>query len=94
MITVRDTNKDFIIDFDTLESWDDFETIMDILRKSYDVKVINQIDGPDSRVWDIKLDNFLFSLHNNPYGNYLKAKEPSSIQYLKDTLGHIKVHLL
>jgi hypothetical protein len=94
MITIRNTNENFIIDFDTLESWDDFENIIEILKKSYDLKVTNKLDGPESRIWDIELDGLLYSLHNNPYGNYLKAVNPKSIQYLRDTLGHIQVHFL
>jgi hypothetical protein len=94
MITTRNTDDNFIVDFDTLEGWDDFEKIIEILKRSYDVKIINKIDGPESRLWDIQLDGFLYTLHNNPYGNYLKANNIKAIQYLKDTLGHIQIHFL
>ena len=91
MITIRDTDEDFIIDFFPLESWDDFETIIDTLGKAYDVQVIDRIEGPESRIRDITLDALPFSLHNNPYGNSLKAKDAASIQYLKEILPRLTV---
>jgi hypothetical protein len=66
-----------------MEDWDDFDKILEKFKSAFLLKIMEAIDGPESRVWQIELDQFPMSLHNNPYGNYLKATEQKSIEYLR-----------
>jgi hypothetical protein len=90
MITLRESPPKIYIDFNNLESWESFERIISRLEKSFLVKVLNKYDGPESRVWKIQLNDVFVSIHNNPYGNYLLAELPDSVEYVKNIFPLLK----
>jgi hypothetical protein len=91
MIIANEEDAKYIIDFCDEEDWDGFDNIIIKLKKEFDAKVLEKIDGPESRIWYLEIEGFHLSLHNNPYGNYLKADSSESIRYLKDTIEKFKV---
>jgi hypothetical protein len=91
MVTVREIDDSFVIDFSDLEDYDDFDVLVEKLKEKFDVKIREKLDGPESRVWKLQMDGFILSLHNNPYGNYLKASSPEAISFLKSTIEQISV---
>ena len=93
MITVRDCNI-FTVDFNSLETWKDFNIIVEMLSGVYKVKILEQIEGPDARLWNLELDGFKYALVNNPYGNYLKAENELSENYLKETFDELQLQFL
>ena len=91
MITQREEKDVFIIDFFEQENWDAFDNIIKTLKEKFDIEIIEKSDGPDSRIWDLLIDGVPLSLHNNPYGNYLKATSPESINYLRESIEKFKI---
>ncbi|HEY8401151.1 MAG TPA: DUF3630 family protein [Cytophagaceae bacterium] len=86
MIRLRQSENDLLLDFDDYEDYDSFDEIIEKLKKQFRIHITEQIDGPESRVWRFRLEDREFSLHNNPYGNYLKASTESSKAKLKEIL--------
>ncbi len=85
MITQREEKDSYIIDFCDKEDWDAFDYIIKTLKTKFNARVINKLDGPESRIWDLDIEGVPLSLHNNPYGNYLKATSFEARDYLKNT---------
>ncbi len=74
--------------FNVLESWDDFEVIVNLLIDKYNFKIISKLDGPESRIWVATKKDIRVSIHNNPYGNYIKAigvNNVSMLHYIYNT---------
>lgn len=90
MITDREDTNSYMIDFNDHEDWNGFDYIISRLKDELNAKVLQQNDGPDARVWHLEVEGVLLSLHNNPYGNYIKASSPTSIIYLKNTINKLK----
>lgn len=87
MITTRINDNCLLVDFDKYyEDWDAFEVIAAKLNDFLGAKVIYKADGPESRVWLININGEQISLHNNPYGNYLKAESAQSQIVLQNML--------
>lgn len=42
------------------------------------------MDGPDSRVWKFELKGAKLALHNNPYGNTLRAYDDMGKAILRE----------
>lgn len=91
MIIAKEEETRYIIDFCDIENWDGFDEIILKLKKEFNAIVIEKIDGPESRIWFLDIDGIRLSLHNNPYGNYLKANSPESISYLRDKIDKFRV---
>lgn len=91
MITHRENASGYMIDFGDNEDWNGFDKIMIRLKKEFNAAVIEKNDGPESRVWHIKIDGVPLSLHNNPYGNYLKATSVEAIDYLKTNIEKFRI---
>lgn len=83
MVKIREHRGTEVLDFIDLEDWEDFDKIFDILKKKFTIELVEQIDGPESRVWIMTIDGLDFSLHNNPYGNYLKPRGKESESFLQ-----------
>jgi len=90
MIASREDGDSYIIDFCDLEDWNGFERIFDLLSEKFIVEIRNKIDGPESRIWHFDMDGVPVSLHNNPYGNYLKGASAESVDYLKGVIDKIR----
>lgn len=69
----KDQEKKKLV-FTELESYNDFDAIVDALRNKYKATILKIIDGPESRLCDFSVDGRVFSLVNNPYGNHLEEK--------------------
>jgi hypothetical protein len=91
MITDREDANSYMIDFADNEDWEGFDKIVLKLTKEFNAIVIEKNDGPESRVWRLEIEGIPLSLHNNPYGNYLKASSPESISYLKETIDKFRI---
>lgn len=91
MVNINQNNGISILDFCDLESWESFDEIISILKSKYDVQIVEENDGPESRVWFINIDGYSFSLHNNPYGNYLKPRNAASDEYLNRILPKLSI---
>lgn len=76
-------NAELIADFKTLEDWEAFEVIANTIIEKLNAQVKEKLDGPDARVWVFRVNDIDFSLHNNPYGNYLMATTEPSKEILK-----------
>lgn len=82
-ITLREEDNALMADFKVLENWDSFDEIISLLKSRYRVEIEAQLDGPDSRVWMIKINGVSISLHNNPYGNFLKGRSGESKELIR-----------
>ena len=82
-LTIRKEKNISIIDFNLLEDWESFEIIIDKLKSFFHANVIEEIDGPESRIRFMRIKNAEFILINNPYGNYLKATAIDGMEALK-----------
>ena len=71
------------VDVAAISDWDGFELLAKFIEKNYGGEVINRIEGPESRVWTINIDEKIITLHNNPYGNSFKASDNEAIELLK-----------
>ncbi len=90
MITVNSTEDTYIIEFNNITYWDEFKSILSILKSVFAIQVVHRLDGPDSRVWIITLNDQLFSLSNNSSGNKLKAPCRDSVTFLKNNIEQVK----
>jgi len=92
MISVRESDNDLFVDFNDHEDYDSFDDIISLLKKYFTIQVLEQLDGPESRVWKMLIENVPISLHNNPYGNFLKATTQESKEKLRSLLPKIKIY--
>lgn len=90
MIAVTQKDNFTVIDFSTLEDWNSFDKILSLLKEHFDAKIVEQIEGPESRVCFINIHDHIFSLHNNPYGNYLKPRNSASNKLIQELLPKFK----
>ncbi|GAB2699020.1 hypothetical protein GCM10027037_24310 [Mucilaginibacter koreensis] len=73
-----------VMDFYTLDSWDDFEHIISLLEQYFKAKVIERVDGPESKFVVVIIDKCEMTLINNPYGNTLKAFNINAFKVLQE----------
>ena len=78
-ISLRKEDEVLIADFNKLEDYDSFETIVKRIIDITNGKIAERVDGPDSRVCFLHIDSADLVLINNPYGNCLKAKTQHEI---------------
>lgn len=90
MISLRESDNALLVDFDDYESYEAFDEIVVKLKQLFKVTIEEELDGPESRVWKLSIDKHPFSLHNNPYGNYLKASTEDSKKKLNALLPKLK----
>lgn len=68
------SSKGIEFGFDGLDSWQDFDLLVNILTDKFGCKIIEKYDGPYSRFCRFELDGIQFRLINHPeFGNALNA---------------------
>jgi len=72
-LVIKQKNQGLIIYFNFLEDWDAFELIANNLESKFRATITSKIDGPDSRIWKLSIENAHFTLRNDPYGNSLTS---------------------
>lgn len=83
-----------ILFFSELNDYDDIEIIADRFEKILNAKVLNKLDGPYSRVWDLEIDNEKLQLiADDSYGSSLKAVTESSKRKLKELIPKIETFI-
>lgn len=90
MITCNETTVTYSIDFCELETYEDFDLIIYTLKTFFDTDILNSIDGPESRVWEIEIEGVKVLVLNNPYGNSIRAESTAAILFLKSRYKKIK----
>jgi len=79
-----------VLDFTELESYEDFDTILSRLLLKCDFAIGGKIDGPESRIYELKLAQSNFLLINNPYGNLLRPLDKSGEKLLSVIASKLK----
>jgi hypothetical protein len=83
----------FIVFFSDYQSYEALEEISEVLVK-LNFEVIRKVDGPDSRIWTMKIDDvFVELINDDPHGNFLRGNSPDAKQKLKDLYPRIKLYL-
>jgi hypothetical protein len=72
-VHLKEKEEEMQLDIIALGNYDDFDLIIELLNKEFDVKVIKKSDGPDMKIWFLKINNISFKLYNDPYGNMLSC---------------------
>lgn len=68
-----------------LQSWDDFDQLVGLLKKSYAATVILRVDGPDARRCTLSILNHTVELkHADPWGVTLAALKPAAEPLLEE----------
>ena len=65
--------KRLCLNFNEYNYWESIEDIIQIVKQNYNIKITDFIDGPDSRICKLKINNYNYSLIYNSYGSYLKS---------------------
>lgn len=81
------------VDVVATQDWDGFDALASYLVNQHAAKVVEQLDGAESRVWTFSVDGAEFSLHHNPDGNYLKATEPCAQSALLEIAADLERRL-
>jgi hypothetical protein len=63
------------IEFDDLNSYDDFDKILMALSRNFSFQYARLTNGPESRICELGLKGYQFLLVNNPYGNSIRCME-------------------
>jgi hypothetical protein len=77
-VTINIFRSKLTVDFNLSEGWNAFELIADILQKYFHANSTEKIDGPESGIWSMTIDDAELILLNNPYGSSLKPCNSSS----------------
>lgn len=67
-----------------IADWDGFDSLAQYLVQVQHARVLEQLDGPDSRVWKFELKGAKLAMHNNPYGNTLRAYDDTGKAILSE----------
>ncbi len=61
-----------------IESWDEFELLVEFLVRRFSAKVVEVLDGICSRTWKLAVGDLNFTMkHHDDIGNYFFAVEDS-----------------
>lgn len=79
--------ENLILYFSELQNYDDIEIIAQRFEKAFNAKVVNKLDGPYLRIWDLQIENEIMQLvADDPYGSSLRALSDSSRSKLKELM--------
>ncbi|MDC1142296.1 hypothetical protein OAU50_04330 [Planctomycetota bacterium] len=79
-----DDEGKFRVDICAMPGWEDFDRLIDFLKKEYDVEVVSRIDGPDAKGCTLVSDGNEFLLVcDDPYGNEFVAECDASRALIK-----------
>lgn len=70
-VRIWKNKENYELIFKTLESYDDFEIILNNFQSWFNAKVLEQVKGPDARYAFVKIEKNTLKLWNDPYGNTL-----------------------
>jgi len=71
------------LNFNNYDYWESLEDILEILNKFYNVNVIEELEGPDSRILKIQINGNDYSLQYDSYGSFLKSNFSLEDEFLK-----------
>jgi len=91
---VKHISDDGKVDFEFigLESWEDFDTLLNILETNMNTKIISKLEGIYSRHCMLEVDNIVFKLmYHEDTGNCLCPSQSSEeeIKYLGNLTHNI-----
>lgn len=70
--------------------WQLFDRAVEILVKEFGGAVVEKLDAPDQRYWDIKVGEAIFTLHLEHYlGISLYSKDKQAGEIIKTIAGRI-----
>ena len=72
------------LNFNNYDYWESLDDILIILKDIYNVEVIEELDGPDSRIFFIKINEISYSLQYDSYGAFLKSDSILGDDFLKE----------
>jgi hypothetical protein len=91
MARYETTSKDVLgADIVAIQDWEGFDSLARYLKTEHGARPIEQLDGPESRVWKFEIDGKVIALHNNPDGNYFKAIGQESQDVLKVVIENLE----
>ena len=70
------------LDFTDLNSWEAFNEILTILERDFQIKVLQQTEGPESRLCTFEMQGYKFLLCNEPDGNSIRSLEKDREIYI------------
>ena len=76
-----------LIAFNFWEEYEDIEKFATILKDKLSATISDIIDGPDCRIWRLKIDGVeILLINDDPYGNLLRADTEAAKIVLKNLL--------
>ncbi|WP_378955390.1 hypothetical protein [Pelosinus sp. sgz500959] len=85
-------NQGMELEFEDINTWEDFELIANILENKVHAVASKKLDGPYSRYWNFNFKNHSFELRHDDFeGNSIKVNERSdaNILFLDDLANKI-----
>jgi len=64
--------------FSGIESWDDFDHLVEFICRKFSATILDKLDGICSRTWRLQVEELVFTIkHHDDIGNYFFAEESS-----------------
>jgi hypothetical protein len=64
------------LDFYPITTYEQFERIAEILQDEFGAEMVSKLDGPDARLWKMRIDSSNFELnHYSSIGNWIVCRE-------------------
>lgn len=71
------------ISFNNYEYWEGVDEILTILKNNFNVIVIEDLEGPDSRIIKFNIDDNIYLLQYDSYGTILKPNTSKAVEFMK-----------
>lgn len=89
-----DNGKHLILYFSELQGYEDIELIAEKFQEVFKARILNKLDGPYSRIWDLEIDGEKFQLiADDPYGSSIRTTDESSKNKLKELIPVIETFI-
>ncbi len=71
------------LDFHDYDYWESVEEILELLKCTFNVKLIKELDGPATRYRKIEIEDIFLNLHYTSYGSFLDAEDKRGNELLR-----------
>lgn len=81
---------DLCLDFNQYDYWESLEELVEIVKDRFDVQVLEEIEGPSSRVLKLEVNNEVLSLQYDSYGSFLRSLSRDTDSLLQEIKSHFE----